>query len=115
MARNRLPGVGQGTEQAPAESAVAKDLGGAPGVPIPATEVVAAPRALAGATSRRPRRYRILNGGNIMYGNCRTAMRAGKEISDAQFDIALLKRQGIRLEEIRDEDSPAETPQAAAG
>ncbi len=54
-----------------------------------------------------------MNGGNIMYGNCRTAMRAGKEISDAQFDIDLLRRQGIRLEPLDEPDQPA--LQAASG
>lgn len=106
MARNKLPGI----EQAPAESGIAREAGGGSGVRIPDTEIVT-PRALSGVPARPAKRYRVLNGGQVLYNNCRTAIRAGKEITDTQFDIELLRRQGIRLEEIV--EAPA--PQQAVG
>ena len=43
-----------------------------------------------------------------MFNNSRTALRAGKEISEQCYDIAGLKKQGIRLELIEDESAPPE-------
>lgn len=67
------------------------------------------PQASAGhgPPPREPVRYRVMNGGTIVWHGCRTPLRAGKEISDAQYDITLLKRQGIRLARI-DQDGEEE-------
>lgn len=47
-----------------------------------------------------PKSYRVMNGGHVMIKGCRTGLRAGKVINEANFDIASLKLQGIVLEEI---------------
>jgi len=91
--------------------------GGASGAPagvaaqipkVAGGHVTEAPKA---APPAPPARYRVLNGGTIVWNNCRTPLRAGKEISSAHYDIALLRRQGIRLERIVDED-PAPVAEA---
>jgi hypothetical protein len=100
MARNRIVDADAGPE-----SAVAKEAGGAPGVP--ALSAPEAPLALAGIPHKPSKRYRVVNGGVVMYNNCRTNIRAGKELSEAEYDIALLRRQGIRLEELDPEAAGA--------
>jgi hypothetical protein len=44
-----------------------------------------------------PRIYRVLNGGTIVWNGCRTTLRAGKEVSDKDYDIRMLMRQGIKF------------------
>jgi hypothetical protein len=108
MARNRHAAEENRDAAPPPQSAVAKVAGGAGGVPENAADRQAdqGAKARARAAVPRPKRYRVTNGGMIVYNNCRTAMRAGKEVSEAQFDLALLRRQGIRLEEIIDDPVP---------
>lgn len=95
------------------ESAPARQPGGASGVPPMAdgTLPVAARtfKQLEPRVGPKVKRYRVLNGGSFMMGSVRTTLRAGKEIADNQYDIPLVKRVGIRLEEIVDE-APALTP-----
>jgi hypothetical protein len=90
--------------------------GGAAGAPTGAgpAPLRQAPQPVARATAPtdgtpapKPKVYRCLNGGTIVANGCRTALRAGKEISDLHYDIRLLKRQGIRLELIEDDVEPS--------
>jgi hypothetical protein len=95
------------------ESAVPQRTGGASGVPSSDAEKALEMRARQVATlGGRPdvvaKRYRILNGGMIVYRNSRTALRAGKIIAEHDYDLKLLRDQGIRLELIQEE--PAEAP-----
>jgi hypothetical protein len=48
-------------------------------------------------------RDRVVNGGYIVYDAGRVAMRAGKIVDSRTHDLALLRRQGIVLEEIGEE------------
>lgn len=88
--------------------------GGASGVPNASPATASAASAAAhvkrDAGSTKPKRYRVMNGGTIVNGGCRTAIRAGKEITDQQYDIAHLKRQGIKLEPLVDEEDIAPPP-----
>jgi len=51
------------------------------------------------------RRFRVIKGGNISTGGVRATLREGKELDERNYDIRNLVRQGIRLEEITDEDT----------
>ncbi len=44
--------------------------------------------------------YRVIQGGYVMVNGSKTGVRNGKVISEANYDIASLKLQGIVLEEI---------------
>ena len=98
------------------ESAVPKQAGGAPGV-LPAGDRVLPMQARTVANLRdgrgpgpRPKRYRVINGGKYMSGSVQVTLRAGKEIADNQYDVAMLRRVGIRLEELVDETAVAAAP-----
>lgn len=54
----------------------------------------------------KPKRYRVLNGGQVMFQNVRTVLKAGKEVSSVGYDIGALKKQGIKLEELVDDVEP---------
>lgn len=103
----------------PAPAAMPGGAGGAPTSAGPAPQRAAvAPAARQEAPrdavpAARPKTYRCLNGGTIVADGCRTALRAGKEVSDLQYDIRLLKRQGIRLELVEDDVAPSVPEQAA--
>jgi hypothetical protein len=103
------------------ESALAKVPGGASGVPT-STGQIAIPQSaptpfLGRGPGPRPKRYRVLNGGLVMFGNVRTTLRAGKEISEIAYDVAGLRKQGIKLEPIVEDDAEpaAELAQETAG
>jgi hypothetical protein len=88
---------------------------GAPAVVERNVQVAAAQKpAPKGEAPKPPKRYRVMNGGTIVWQNCRTALRAGKEISDATYDVKLLRRQGIRLEPIEDDEPAAPAPMPIA-
>jgi hypothetical protein len=48
------------------------------------------------------KRYRVLKGGSVQTSpnSNRTFVKAGKEIDELNFDIRLMKQQGIELEEL---------------
>lgn len=50
------------------------------------------------------KRYRVLNGGYLMYNGVRTALRAGKIVDDRNYDMPRLRGQGFRLELVRDDE-----------
>lgn len=85
--------------------------GGAPGVPnsqgliVPASAPVSNPFAGRGP-GPKPKRFRVLNGGQVMFHNVRTTLKAGKEVSSVSYDIAALQRQGIKLEPLVDDVEP---------
>jgi len=94
------------------EGALAKMPGGASGMPSPQGQIVPpTPTPFLGrGVGPKAKRYRVLNGGMVMFNNARTALRAGKEVSELCYDIAGLKKQGIKLELIADEsEEPEET------
>lgn len=93
-----------------AEGAAARVPGGASGMPTPQGAIAppvspAAASFLGRGPGPRPKKYRVLNGGMVMFNNSRTPLRAGKEVSEQHYNIAELKKQGIRLEEIVDEQA----------
>jgi hypothetical protein len=53
---------------------------------------------------KEPTRYRVVNGGRIMLGGALTVLRPGKELDERQYDLRELKKQGIRLEEVKEDD-----------
>jgi hypothetical protein len=113
MARNVRqdggPEIAQSGESAPVPVLAP---GGASGVPGSAGESpVRAVTAAAPGPGPRQRRWRVVNGGFVMFSGCRTAIKAGKEVDDRNYDIPALRRQGIRLEEVVDEhEEPAPAP-----
>ena len=62
----------------------------------------------------KPKLYRVMNGGTIVWNSCRTVLRAGKEVSSKDYPIAMLRRQGIRLEPVDPSEYDEEQPQASA-
>ena len=124
MRNARVPGeaVPQATHGGPMPGAVAPATmpGGAAGVPQSVTANTATVKATTplarGAAGPKPKRWRVLNGGLIVHGGMKTVLRAGKEIDDSNYDLRMLRKQGIRLEEIVDEESlPALDPGVVEG
>lgn len=98
-----------GMNQKPGAAAPATMQGGAGGAPAnagPSPQRVAVKPNLPavpvepGPPAGPPKHYRVMNGGTVVFGGNRTVMRAGKEVSDKDYDIRFLLRQGIRLEPI---------------
>lgn len=76
--------------------------GGALGVPRasdPATHVM--PGKVSARVEEKLPQYRVVNGGHVMYGGCRTVLRPGKLVDAYAYDLELLRRQGIQLEELK--------------
>jgi hypothetical protein len=99
------------------ESALSKVPGGASGVPSSTGQIVqpqSAPTPFLGrGPGPKPKRFRVLNGGLVMFGNVRTTLRAGKEISEVAYDVSALRKQGIKLEEIVEEPEAEPVPELA--
>lgn len=80
-----------------------KVAGGASGVPMGQADVMLSPPPQPGAMmgkrppGPKPKRYRVVNGGYIVFNGARTVLRAGKEIDETQYDLVMLERQGIIL------------------
>lgn len=89
--------------------------GGASGVPTDATARLHSTAVVGSAVEGAPaddvpvRKYRVKVGGSSSFGGTRTTIRPGKVIDERQYDIEMLKNQGIVLEEI-----PAAAPPARA-
>lgn len=105
---------GQQATAAAQATARAQTPGGASG--LPQTTQTAATQVKANVAAARPqikvKKYRVLNGGVVVFNGMRTALRAGKEVDERSYDLAHLKRQGIRLEEIQEDAPPEPTPDA---
>ena len=94
------------------EAANATKPGGAAGVPTSdAEKALEMPARTVQKLEPRPdvkvKRFRIMNGGVIMYANSRTTIRAGKVITPNDYDLDKLRAQGIVLKEIEDEQPAA--------
>lgn len=91
-----------------------KPPGGAPGVvlssPVIPAPVAAPQKPAGGAPPKKRTRYRVLNGGKVTFAGHLTTLKAGKEIDDVQYDVPQLRRQGIRLEILQDEDEEQAAP-----
>ena len=116
MARNPMGGTDATTTTVGAPNRLP---GGAAGVPEAAKPALPAPPSPVGSMAGRgpgpkPKRYRVVNGGSIVQNGCRTPLRAGKEVSNTTYDIAALRRQGIKLEELADEQAPEQVPDETA-
>jgi hypothetical protein len=71
--------------------------GGAPGVDVaPATAQPV--RVVMPAVPVR--KHRVMKEAHVMYGNCRTILREGKEVDELTYDLELLRRQGVVLQEV---------------
>jgi|HubBroStandDraft_4_1064222.scaffolds.fasta_scaffold68939_3 hypothetical protein len=98
------------------EGAQPRPPGGASGVPaadgtLAPTPTAASPSPFLGRPAGpKPKMFRVLNGGMVMINNVRATLRAGKEVSSTAYDIAYLRRQGIKLEEIADDSEPTAEP-----
>lgn len=100
------PNVGVGQAHAP------QMLGGADGAPIQgAATHITTPGQVTRSSIREPRegeaeevpavkRYRVMMTRNVVYGGIQVPMREGKEFSEYEYDVPLLLRQGLRLQEI---------------
>lgn len=115
--RNRAPGDPQTHVGQPGQAP-----GGASGLPVSPALNLPGPPPLVGSTAGRtsvprPPKYRVVNGGMVVMNGCRTQLRAGKELDSTQYDLAFLKRQGIRLElvvpDAPEPDLPADGTPAA--
>ena len=97
-------------------------VGGASGIPDrvanAVTVVTVAPVTdgpkLPNYAGPKPRRYKVVVGGTVMMNNCRTTLRAGKDIDERHYDVESIMRQGIELrrveapgEEVLPTDDPA--------
>ncbi len=78
-----------------AGSARSDPLDHAPGVPPTRFRVVGGPQRQPGRVS-------------VMYEGARSEWPLGKEVTALTHDLALLRRQGIRLEEVKDDEAPAD-------
>jgi hypothetical protein len=56
--------------------------------------------ATSGAVAVPIQQYRVVNGGHIMYAQCRVVIRAGKLVDEHMYDLDLLRKQGIVLAEV---------------
>lgn len=106
VGRPTMPGGSSGMDDGPQDQ----------GAPIEAT------RARAEVNIPPAKRYRIVGAPSapgrppqIMYKNCRTNLQIGKVISENQYDLQVLRDQGVILEAI-DEPKPvdAKTDEAKA-
>lgn len=88
--------------------------GGASGVPQGMGEKVL-PMETRKMSKLEPRpdvpvkKFRVVNGGIIVYNNCRTMLRQGKIISEREYDLKRLRAQGVVLKELEDEAPAAES------
>jgi hypothetical protein len=132
MARNvvKKGAAAEGGEDEGAEDALAQGEGGAPteggslGVPTtdsgaqlnpshtitrPGDAITADVRDAKSEQAKPPKRYEVLNGGKVIWHNQAYVIRPGQVLSENSHDVAGFKRQGIRMQELPDEE------QAAAG
>lgn len=72
--------------------------------------------SLSGAARQREqpvvppaRRWRVRVAASVMYDHCRVTLRAGKIVTDQTYNIGMLERQGVILDEL-----PPEKPAVAA-
>lgn len=56
--------------------------------------------ATSGAVAVPIQQYRVVNGGHVMYAQCRVVIRAGKLVDEHMYDLDLLRKQGIVLAEV---------------
>ena len=56
--------------------------------------------ATSGAVAVPIQQYRVVNGGHVMYAQCRAVIRAGKLVDAHMYDLDLLRKQGIVLAEV---------------
>ncbi len=120
MARN-MPNKQHTDDGAEREAAQPGGASGVPADPNPEHAEIGGAKVKAGAvveakkTDEAPavsKRYRVVGGANpdergrfrVMYDGMPVAVAMGKEYDEHQCDLALLKRQGIRFEEV----APAE-------
>ena len=59
----------------------------------------------------RVEQFRVRNGGIVVLDSCRTGIRAGKVVDSTMYDLSLLKRQGIVLDAIAEDEPPRPTIQ----
>lgn len=118
MARNAVRrtsgGEGDGHEGAEGDETQQVE-GGAPGLPTadsgaqpnpetritrPGDMVVGDVRDAKSEGAPQAKKYTVVNGGKILWQNLSYQMQPGQVVSDHTHDVALLRRQGIRLEEL---------------
>ena len=88
-------------EAAERASGVPRIPGGAEGVVGPAVAATARQQPQGTASgAQAPKRYRVTKDGAFVQQGARVNLRAGKEVSDKDYDIAGLRRAGVLLEEI---------------
>jgi hypothetical protein len=127
MARNHNPADNNPAATAPAVSASSNPHaggmpvmtsglpGGASGQPTTAMPQLVSQSEVIGTAMRpgmpgsenvpKAKKYRVLNGGMITWRGNRTPMKAGKIIDSVQYDIPSLRSQGIKMEEVTEENS----------
>lgn len=111
MAR-RMPGVQSVKDESDKESE-ASDVPNAPmqgGTPGVSAVTSGAPHHLALSLQApdpeelaklpKPKLYKVVNGGRVVQGGVPTLLRPGARVNEASHDLAMLKQQGIVLEEI---------------
>jgi hypothetical protein len=87
-------------------------LGGADGAPIQgAATHISTPGQVTRSSIREDRvdadgeipivkRYRVMQARQVLYNGIQVPMREGKEFTEYEYDVQLLQRQGLRLQEI---------------
>ena len=108
MARNRDGKAIQGGSSGQPEDSVIQTPSGV-GSPIPKVQPLPTEEQLKGAPKKIF--YEVLNGGYInMPGQGKTAVRAGKQVNNLDFNLDNLEAQGIKLRRITPEDPPPQEP-----
>ena len=115
MARNAVRKA-TATEQQAVPGEVPPLKGGTLGVPSAQAKLSTLPKGMVGSTRRREegvpggRRYEVVGGPDMVTypGQGKVRLLRGKIVSDQSCDIELLKRQGVKLQEIMPDPVPVE-------
>lgn len=124
MARNVVRTRVEGVESKPAEAPivassplpdVATMPGGAPGVPedpnlrsalIHGLDDIAPARSVEPEQNLQPKRWRVVGGpSEVMYEGARLRVMPGKVYPDNCVDLDLLRRQGVQLQEVSEQQA----------
>lgn len=98
MARNITPVTAPTPSQSPTQTTTMQPQQGMGVLPKVAPVVIQPSLRVGGAVVPPPPKYRVVEGGWAVLDKCRVPMRQGKIVDDTQYDLDVLRSQGIVLE-----------------